>query len=78
VAVIFTWDNDLVHVLFNTGLELRGDCEVCSNLCDPKIELEGRELKLHFFFLSISHCFIANFEQKGVVCISFLRDYKKP
>jgi hypothetical protein len=50
VAVIFTWNNDLVHVLFHTGLELRGDCEVCSNLCDPKIELEGRELKLRFSF----------------------------
>jgi hypothetical protein len=47
-----------VHVLCNTRLELGVDCKVCSNLCDPKIELEGRELKLHFspIYFSLFHC----------------------
>jgi hypothetical protein len=46
-----------VHVLCNTRLELGVDCKVCSNLCDPKIELEGRELKLHFSpIYSLFHC----------------------
>ncbi len=45
--------------------------EVCNNLCDPKIDLKGRELMLNCSAIC-SRCFIDNFQQKGVVSISFL------